>query len=224
MVGGKFIVFEGIDGSGTSTQARLLVAALRHRGYAAALTSEPSNGPVGHLIRQIHHGRLHVSNDPRQVDRALAYLFAADRFDHLHNQSDGVFTLIQNGTTVVSTRYWLSSFAYHVHDEDDYALVRSLNANFPPPDLTLFLECQPTEAICRISSSGRIPDRNENLETLRRVDLNYARALQSYAARLVRLIATTSEPLLHQEVLRVVLDTMEHESHDRNPVAGLLDS
>lgn len=203
-----FIVFEGIDGSGTSTQAALLHSALISRHERATLTSEPTSGPIGHLIRQINTRRTHVSDQQSVVDTALAYLFAADRFDHLHNDVDGILGRLRDGYTVISTRYYLSSFAYNAHSEADFALVSTLNARFPQPDLTFYLDCPLEESLRRIQRQGRGPDRQETAENLKRVSSNYERALAAYNGRLVRCDATLPPARVHELVMHAVANAV----------------
>ena len=200
-----FIVFEGIDGSGTSTQAAMLHSALVAAGHRAVKTSEPSDGPVGHLIREINTGRAHVSVDKEIVDRHMAYLFAADRFDHLHNDVDGILRRIAAGFTVISTRYFLSSYAYNVHSQADLDLVRTLNAAFPLPDATFYFEIAPAVACARIEAAGRPPDRNETINNLIRVQTNYKKALTAYSGHIEYIDANRSAVAIHGDVLCKVL-------------------
>jgi dTMP kinase len=201
----RFIVFEGIDGSGTSTQAGLLHRALVAAGHKAAITAEPSDGPVGHLIREINTGRVHVHHDKEIVDRHMAYLFAADRFDHLHNDVDGVVLRLAAGFTMISTRYYLSSYVYNTHTPEDVELVRTLNAAFPTPDLTFYFECPPELSYSRIQAAGRSPDRNETMQNLIRVQANYRTALAGYAGRVAYIDATQPADSIHAQILREVL-------------------
>lgn len=209
LVKGLFVVFEGIDGSGTSTQASLLHSSLTRSGIRTTLTSEPTNGPIGHLIRQIIGKRLYVSKDQETVDVELAYLFAADRFDHLHNEVDGILGKLADGYVVISTRYYLSSYAYNAHTEKEFELVRVLNQDFPMADITFYLDCPLNEAIRRIVSSGRSPDRNENEHTLARVQKNYERALAEYKGRVFRVNALLPKERQHQNILVTVLENLE---------------
>lgn len=103
---GKFIVFEGLDGSGTSTQSQLLQNALLEKGEKVHLTCEPSPGPIGNMIRQAMQGRILFSKQDDEFDQQMAYLFAADRYDHLNNPVDGVLKLVNEGFYVISTRYF----------------------------------------------------------------------------------------------------------------------
>ena len=102
---GRFLALEGIDGSGKSTQLQLLLERLRARGVECCGTREPSDGPVGAMIRQILTGRVTADN------RVIAGLFAADRLDHLVNRRDGILEQVRSGVTVVTDRYYFSSYA-----------------------------------------------------------------------------------------------------------------
>lgn len=128
---GKFIVIEGIDGAGTTTQAKLLSAWIASRGRKCVLTSEPSQGPVGRLLRQILSGRERTfGND------AISLLFAADRLDHLDSE---VLPALQAGSAVVSDRYYHSSFTYQSL-QGDLDWIRELNSHARTPDVTYILD------------------------------------------------------------------------------------
>jgi dTMP kinase len=128
---GKFIVIEGIDGAGTTTQAKLLSEWIASRGRSCVLTSEPSQGPVGVLLRQILSGRVRLPNND-----VIALLFAADRIDHLDKE---VLPALQAGSDVVSDRYYHSSFTYQSL-QGDLEWIRELNSRARPPDVTYILD------------------------------------------------------------------------------------
>jgi len=152
MIEGLFIVIEGVDGAGTTTHAGLLAQALAGRGLPVHTTHEPSDGPVGHLLRQILSGRvvvpgMHGGRPPSWTTMAL--LFAADRMDHLEAE---IHPNIRDGVTVISDRYDHSSVAYQATTGggDDAALdwVKELNKHARRPDLTLVLDV-PSEVAAR---------------------------------------------------------------------------
>lgn len=128
---GKFIVIEGIDGAGTTTQAKLLSEWITSRGSDCLLTSEPSQGPVGVLLRQILSGNLPVPDND-----AIALLFAADRIDHLDRE---VHPALKAGSHVVSDRYYHSSFTYQSL-QGDLEWIRELNSRARAPDVTFILD------------------------------------------------------------------------------------
>jgi dTMP kinase len=135
---GRFIVLEGIDGSGTTTQAARLAAALAERGHRVCTTAQPSDGAIGRLIRQ------QLGADPDR--RALALLFAADRLDHV---AQTIEPALARGQTVVCDRYVVSSWAYQSLDSPpDW--VRAINRHAPWPDLTLWLDLDVHTAQARI--------------------------------------------------------------------------
>jgi dTMP kinase len=145
---GRFIVLEGLDGAGTTTQARRLAAALRATGRAVHVTAEPSGGPAGQLTRLVLTKRLvGPQGQPGGFDPgALALLFAADRLDHL---SVEILPRLAAGEDVISDRYTLSSLAYQSLTTGDLAWVEALNARARAPDLTLFLRVSPDIALAR---------------------------------------------------------------------------
>ncbi|NMB75766.1 MAG: dTMP kinase [Myxococcales bacterium] len=141
---GRFIVLEGIDGAGTTTQSRLLCDWLRSIGRSVLPTREPSDGPIGHMIRAILSGRLVVresvaagSPRVRALDpAAIALLFAADRIDHLDNE---VQPALARGIEVVSDRYYHSSLAYQSQD-CPMPWVQQINRRAMAPDVTYLLD------------------------------------------------------------------------------------
>ena len=126
-----FIVFEGIDSSGKSTQAELLLNYFINAGDRAVISPEPSNGIIGNLIRQALKQRIIFCRDRALFDEQMAYLFASDRHDHLYNDIDGVFKLINDGVHVISSRYYFSSLAYNCDTKEQFEFVSNLNARFP---------------------------------------------------------------------------------------------
>ncbi|MAQ19590.1 MAG: dTMP kinase [Sandaracinus sp.] len=149
MIEGNFIVLEGVDGAGTTTHTRILQEALMQRGLPVRATREPSDGPVGVLIRQILSGRcvvpgLHGSRPPSWTTMAL--LFAADRTDHIEAE---IVPNMMDGVTVISDRYDYSSVAYQsvsAGEEGVIEWVKTLNAHARRPDLTIVLDIAPDVA------------------------------------------------------------------------------
>lgn len=151
---GQFIVLEGIDGSGTTTQLAALKAHFERTGRKSIFTAEPSDGPVGMLIRLALQKRLVGANFDFQDEgdriphggegfdlAALALLFAADRADHLATQ---VHPNLVKGRHVVCDRYLLSTLAYQgLHSSTDWLV--EINRPALAPDLTFFLDL-PAEA------------------------------------------------------------------------------
>jgi dTMP kinase len=173
------VVLEGIDGSGSTTQARRLVARLKSAGHDAVLTCEPSSGPVGTLIREALEHRLHGDAGAARslAWTTLALLFAADRTDHLHAT---VLPALGRGATVVSDRYDLSSYAYQTASAGApgaaLAWIRELNRHAVRPDLTLVLDVSAEVAERRRNHRGQQAELFEVPELQRRLAASYARA------------------------------------------------
>ena len=150
-----FIALEGIDGSGTTTQLARLTAHLRGLGRRVHATREPSDGPVGRLIREILLGG-HRGPDGADVDgRAMALLFAADRRDHLRREIEPALAA---GMDVVCDRYLLSSLAYQ-GEEAERDWVAQLAREVRPADLTLLLDLPVAVAAARRRAARRSEER-----------------------------------------------------------------
>ena len=159
---GQFIVLEGIDGSGKSTQIRLLKSRLAGEGIVCYDTHEPTDGPIGSLIHQMMTGRI-VSDS-----RAMAALFVADRLDHLMNPVDGICAKIESGVSVLSDRYYFSSYAYNGVDIPlDWVIAANAPcADILRPSVTVFLDVAPDAAMERVE---RFRSRTELFETRERL-------------------------------------------------------
>jgi dTMP kinase len=164
----RLIVLEGLDGAGTTTQGRRLVAHLNGVGHRAHLTREPSDGPIGRLIRELLTGQHAI---PEQSIRQSTFglLFAADRLDHLQRE---VEPQLAAGVTVISDRWYHSSLAYQGTGADrDW--IATLNARARRPDLTIFLEVRPEVAAQRRVAAGRVQELFEDLRMQTEVDIGY---------------------------------------------------
>jgi dTMP kinase len=199
-----FIVFEGLDGSGTSTQSRLLADYLKTSGETRVhLTAEPSSGPIGQMIRTAMSGRLRFNQDEAAFDKQMAYLFAADRNDHLFNDTDGVVKLKQSGDHVISTRYFFSSYAYHCDTDEDFAFVRMLNAEFPDPDAVIYIDIAVDASTERLSERAHL-DRYENSEKLTKVRRSYERGLACYSGPLLRVLGHEDPREIHDRIVAFI--------------------
>ena len=171
---GKFIALEGVDGSGKSTQIERLVKRLTERGIACHATREPTGRPVGALIRQALTGQVPL--DPR----VIAALYAADRIDHLVNGEDGLLSLVERGITVVTDRYYFSSYAYHSVDMDmDWVIgANSVSAGLLRPTLTVFLDVPVELALERIRRGRDHVELFEKEDRLRKTRALYFEAFE----------------------------------------------
>jgi len=156
---GLFIVFEGIDGAGKSTQARLLAEALEREGKQVYITAEPTPLPSGRALREVLGGKV------KKTPCEIALMFAEDRVAHNKDGEIGIEKLLADGVCIICDRYYYSSLAYQ-GSQCDYEWVRSLNTRCPEirhPDLCIFLDLTPTESMKRIMSANR--DGTEIYET-----------------------------------------------------------
>jgi dTMP kinase len=177
---GRFLVLEGLDGAGTTTQAARLCEWLASRGRRPHLTAEPSRGPVGTEIRHVLSGRLRGPGGRPFDPRALALLFAADRLDHWESE---IRPRLDEGMDVVSDRYVLSSLAYQSVDTGDPAWVEAINSRAPSADLTLFLSVRPAVALRRRYAASGEREIFEVPAFQRRVSRAYGTALSRLARR-----------------------------------------
>jgi dTMP kinase len=176
-VRGRLIVLEGLDGAGTTTQAKLLVSAITAKGRDAHLTREPSDGPVGRLLRSMLIGEHAIAG--RVIDQAtFGLLFAADRMDHLQRE---VMPALEAGATVVSDRWYHSSLAYQGTGADR-AWIRVLNQRARVPDLTVFLRVRAEVAAARRVAAGRAQELFEDLPMQQRVAAGYESVLAELSA------------------------------------------
>jgi len=139
---GKFIVFEGVDGSGKSTQAKLLAEYLKTKGKKVILTAEPTKGFIGQIIRMILNREI-----PNVEPRTLALLFTADRAEHLEKI---VKPALEKGKVVISERYYYSTLAYQSSQGLPINWLQEINDFVIEPDLVILLEINPDEALARM--------------------------------------------------------------------------
>jgi len=173
----RLIVLEGLDGAGTTTQARRLVAHLRATGRAAHLTREPSDGPIGRLIREMLIGD-HAIPGQRIAQATFGLMFAADRLDHAQRE---VEPELAAGTLVVSDRWYHSSLAYQgTGAERDW--ITAINARARRPDLTIFLSVRPEVAAERRALAGRVQELFEDLRMQQDVDAGYRATIAELTA------------------------------------------
>ena len=161
---GILVVLEGIDGAGTTTQTTRVSARLIEAGLVVHATREPSDGPVGRLLREMLAGR-HAP----VASTTMALLFAADRVDHLAREVDPALAA---GKVVLSDRWYHSSLAYQGSEEDrEWILV--LNARARRPDVTFLLDVPVDLAASRRAAAGRTEEIYDRMEIQRRVAAAY---------------------------------------------------
>lgn len=167
-----FIAIEGTDGSGKSTQAKLLAEKMSAGGHKVHLTFEPTNGKIGSLLRNILKGT------EKADQTTIAGLFLADRLDHLLNEEDGLVKKMADGYTVISDRYYFSSYAYHgVYVDMDWVIAcNEMCARILKPDLNIFVDVPTDECMRRIVANRENAELYETNEILKKVRDNYLKA------------------------------------------------
>lgn len=193
-----FIVFEGLDGCGKSTQQRLLKEALEKRGISVFETYEPTDMDIGALVRRVLRGEV------KATSKALALLYAADRENHLYGE-DGLISHLEKGEVVISGRYFYSSIAYQsVAVDGDF--VKRIN-DFPHPGMVIYLDCPVEKCLERIERRGEGKELFDKAEYLSRVGENFEHLLKALpeGVKLLRADATESIEEIHRRILNFTL-------------------
>ena len=196
MTKGKFIVFEGIDGAGKSTQIALLQAALEKMGYTVHQTAEPTDLDTGKMLRASLAGKQERSA------YEMATLFTLDRIAH----NKEIDAALAKGEIVICDRYYYSSLAYQ-GSLCDYEWVKRMNVDCPEirrPDLCIFLDLSPKDAIARIRARGEATEIYEKEETLSLFRDTFHRVFASLEDRVAIVNAAPAPEEIGAEVLAAV--------------------
>ena len=162
---GRFIVFEGIDGTGKTTQIDLLTKRLQAEGRRVYRTAEPTESVSGGLLRDA------LSGVSKRTACEMAALFVLDRIFHNTNPVNGIEKMLADGVDVICDRYYYSSLAYQ-GSETDERWVREMNLGCPEirrPDVCIFLDLTPEQSMERIGKGRVTTEIYENAERLERV-------------------------------------------------------
>lgn len=160
----QFIVIEGLDGAGKTTQIRLLREALEEKGVRVHVSTEPTEYESGKALRRALSGK-----EPKTACE-MAVMFTIDRIAHNQHPESGIEALLKDGCTVISDRYYYSSMAYQGSLTDEF-WVDTLNRGCPEirkPDLCIFLDLAPEKSMERITKN-RSAEELEIYETLDRL-------------------------------------------------------
>lgn len=199
---GKFIVIEGIDGAGKSTQLEQLKQHPLLQG--AYFTFQPTSEGLGKIIRE----QIRKST-PEYSPEAMTALLVADRLHHITAPYVGLLARLNQGQHVVCDRYILSSLAYQSLTAP-FDLVWNLNQpawSLLTPDLTFFLDLSPKDSMERIMARDEELDSFETLENLRHIRGNYHKGIsmmKDQAATISLIEAKASIPSVSQELNRLV--------------------
>lgn len=172
MKNNRFIVFEGIDGSGHTTQAKLLADYIAEHGVPVWLTNEPTLfSEAGRTAKAMLRGELPMP-DPLEFQK----LYIEDRRIHVEE----IKQHLANGEWVVCDRYVPSTVAYGAGSGADYQTLLELNQQFPLPDTTFFLDISPAVAVERVKGRGEAREFFEYEEKLSAIRQNYLRLMENY--------------------------------------------
>lgn len=199
----KFIVFEGIDGAGKTTQIVRLSEYLASKGISCITTAEPTDSEGGRHIRRILSGEISATNEE------LATLFAKDR--EYHNTCvGGIEQTLSDGVTVISDRYYYSSLAYQGADVglDKVMALNIGNPHIRRPDLCIFLDLTPEQSLERIGvRDGEAREIFENTDTLRRTRAKFYEVfdiLEARGEKIVKIDASRSIDEIARDIAQAV--------------------
>jgi dTMP kinase len=205
----RFIVFEGLDGAGTTTQAARLHAHFTQQGDSGFLTNEPTPEPIGTFIRRLLTGQDKGTDGRRYRpdERTMGLLFAADRLAH----TSVIKAALSRGSHVICDRYLLSSMAYQTLDASISAeWVIDVNRGCAVPDLTLFVAVPVDVCLARIGARSAEKSIYETKSQLETIAANYEKMLGIYEqqfGRVVRIDGNRPVDEVHDLVRQAVSST-----------------
>ena len=195
----NFIVFEGIDGAGTSTQIKKLV---EHDTTRFVPTAEPTTNETGKFLRRMLGGEFSVD------EKTNAYLFAADRCEHIFGKG-GVQELCESGKIVVSDRYFFSSMAYQSVSCGE-ELPKLLNSPFPLPEYLFYFVINPEISLGRVTARGEKKEIYETIEKQKRIAAQYEKVISEYeknavetGMKIIRIDASKDIETISKEIWEV---------------------
>ncbi len=199
---GRFIVFEGLDGAGKTTQIELLANHLRGTGRRVYCTAEPTESVSGGLLRDALGG---IS---KRTAGEMAAMFVLDRIFHNVNPVNGIQKMLADGFDVICDRYYYSSMAYQ-GSETDPEWVRHMNLDCPEilrPDVCIFLDLTPEQSMARINRGRATQEIYENEEKLTAVRNQFYRVFEELCERdNVRVVnAYRSIEEIHEEIVGLI--------------------
>lgn len=199
---GLLIAFEGIDGSGKSTQIDLLGKYLKKMGRDVFVTCEPSDFRVGKMIREYLRGEIKGDN------RVIAALFVADRLEHILDENNGMLKKRNEGAVVLTDRYYFSSYAYQSVDMPMEWIINANSeaAKLMRPDVTIFLDISPEAAMDRIRNGREETELFENKERLKATRENYFEAFERLKNSEKVEIVNADRPAeeIHKDIKKIV--------------------
>lgn len=203
---GRFIVFEGIDGAGKSTQIEMLRQKLVESGRKVFITAEPTASVTGGILRDA------LSGNYKRTASELAAMFLSDRIFHNVNESVGINQALERGFDVISDRYYYSSFAYQGLDSDiDWVINMNLNCpDIRKPDLCIFLDLDAEKSKARIDTNRATVEIFEKEEILNKIRNKFFDVFKRLPDENIAIIdASGSVDEIADEIFRVVDRTIK---------------
>lgn len=197
MVLKNFIVFEGIDGSGTTTQINLLAKRFKAGKFIA--TAEPTRTETGKFLRRVLSGEISLD------EKTVAYLFAADRCEHVFGKG-GIVEMCGNGKIVASDRYFFSSLAYQTL-ESNSDLPQMLNSHFPLPEILFYFKVDPKIAMERVARRKGKREIFENLPLQEKIAKKYEEIISKFADNGEMKIVTIDAAAPIKEIAEIIYNS-----------------
>lgn len=198
----KFIVFEGIDGSGKTTQSKMLQEYFISNDKKSILRTEPTNGKIGILIRELLSDKKYSENN-NKFNQQMINLFTADRYDNIYNKTDGILKLNQNNIITILDRYFYSTLAYNSNNIDDFNLIKKLHKNFLTPDLIIYIDIPLNLAMKRILNREQ-KDIYETEEKLKIVKKNYDKIFNEFNKNILKIDGTENIEIIHKNIIKKI--------------------
>lgn len=210
---GKFIVFEGIEGAGKSKQVEMLYEYLSKK-VQTHKTREASDGPIGKLLREVY------LLEKRKADpRIINLLYVPDRLDHITNEEDGMLKMINEGITVISDRYYLSSAACHssLFFDDNAARLKAMvdiidankiNFELLKADITFYIDTEPEEAVKRMDDREGEKSVFDNIEYMKKQQICYDTSIgyikSNFGENIIRIDGNRMPEEVHADVVKEI--------------------
>ena len=183
---GEFIVFEGNDGCGKTTQIQRFISNFKKNYPYESIhaTREASDGPIGKVLREVY------LEGKRDIDESIInMIYVADRYDHIMNREDGILVTLDQGINVVCDRFYYSSFAYdtyrHVNDrnvwqKEFWEIVNRNKSNISAivPDIVFYIRTHPNTVIDHLSHRSDAPTVYEHAGKLKKIHRSYERVME----------------------------------------------
>lgn len=191
-----FIVIEGLDGAGTTTQLNNITDFLTRKRIKHIKTFEPTDSATGKFLRRVLSGDIPLEQD------TIAYLFAADRNEHIHGKREGIISLLKKNEYVICDRYLFSSIAYQSIGADQ-RFVTALNSRFPLPEFLIFVDVPVEECQKRLNKRNTHKDIYDDIEYQKQVLLYYRESIEYFkdsSMKVIHVDGTKSPETITEEI------------------------